>query len=297
MVMQIRLLGTGTPNPSFKRMSSGCLVETREDVLVFDHGAGAFHRLMETGIDVSRISHLFFSHLHYDHCLDYARLVLTRWDQAAGKIPELKVYGPAHLKKMTQLLFGEGGVFDPDLIARTQHEPSVQTYISRGGIPPRRRPAPQVLVLEHGKVINERNWRLEVVTVPHAQPYLECFGFRLDTPEGSFAYSGDAGPSLDFVRLTRGCDVLVHMCHQLSGTQPGPEWARGAAGHLEVAQTARDAGVRNLVLTHIPEQMDVPGMREKVIREVGEVFKGNIFWGEDLMEIPVSDPRPVKHTG
>jgi hypothetical protein len=31
------------------------------------------------------------------------------------------------------------------------------------------------------------------------------------------------------------------------------------------------------VLTHIPEQMDVPGIREKVIREVGEVFKGNVF--------------------
>jgi len=170
--MQIRLLGTGTPNPSFKRMSSGCLVETREDVLVFDHGAGAFHRLLETGIDVTRVSHLFFSHLHFDHCLDYARLVLTRWDQAAGKIPELKVYGPAHLRKMTDLLFGEGGVFDPDLIARTRHEPSVQTYISRGGTPPRQRPAPQVHVFEHGTVIHEQEWRLEVVTVPHAQPYL-----------------------------------------------------------------------------------------------------------------------------
>ncbi len=295
--MRIRLLGTGTPNPSLKRMSSGCLVETGEDVIVFDHGPGAFHRLLETGIDITRVSHLFLSHLHYDHCLDYARLVLTRWDQGAGRVPELKVYGPSYVRKMTELLFGEGGVFDPDLTARTQHEPSVQTYISRGGIPPRHRPAPQVHVLEQGMVILGRDWQIKVVTVPHAQPYLECFGFRLDTPEGSFAYSGDAGPSREFVQLIRGCDVLVHMCHQLSGTQPGPEWARGAAGHLEVAKTARDAGVRNLVLTHIPEQMDVPGIREKVIREVAEVFKGNFFWGEDLMEIPVTDPRPVKHTG
>ena len=51
------------------------------------------------------------------------------------------------------------------------------------------------------------------------------------------------------------------------------------------------------MLTHIPEQMDVPGIREKVIREVGEVFKGNVFWGEDLMEIPVKDPKPMKHKG
>jgi ribonuclease Z len=225
--MRIRLLGTGTPNPSMKRMSSGCLVEIDEDVIVFDHGPGAFHRLLESGIDVRRVSHLFLSHLHYDHCLDYARLVLTRWDQAATRIPELKVYGPAYVKKMTELLFGEGGVFDPDLIARTQHEPSVQTYLSRGGIPPRQRPAPKVQILESGTVIHEHNRRMKAISVPHAQPYLECFGFRLDSPEGSFTYSGDAGPSQDFVQLVRGCDVLVHMCHQLSGTQPGPEWARG----------------------------------------------------------------------
>jgi len=180
---------------------------------------------------------------------------------------------------------------------RTQHEPSVQTYISRGGIPPRQRPVPQVHALDHGMVIPGRNWQMEVVAVPHAQPYLECFGFRLDTAEGSFAYSGDAGPSQGFVRLIRGCDVLVHMCHQLSGTQPGPEWAHGASGHLEAAQTARDAGVRNLVLTHIPEQMDVPGIREKVIREVGEVFKGDVFWGEDLMENTCDRPKTNEAQG
>ena len=87
--MRIILLGTGTPNPSLKRMSSGYLVKTEQNTLLFDHGPGAFHRLMESGIGPVQVTHLFFSHLHYDHCLDYARLVLTRWDQGAGKIPEL----------------------------------------------------------------------------------------------------------------------------------------------------------------------------------------------------------------
>ena len=39
--MRIRLLGTGTPTPSLKRMCSGYVVETGEDVIVFDHGFGA----------------------------------------------------------------------------------------------------------------------------------------------------------------------------------------------------------------------------------------------------------------
>ena len=273
------------------------MVEIGKDVLVFDHGPGAFHRLLEAGMGAANVSHLFFSHLHYDHCLDYIRLVLTRWDQGVGRIPELKAYGPHHLKRMTDLLFGEEGVFDPDLIARTTHEPSVQTYLSRGGVPPRKRPEPAVYVIQDGSIIKEDDWRVRAVSVPHAQPYLECFGFRLDTTEGSFAYSGDAGPSAALARLIKGCDVLVHMCHYLSGTGPGPEWAWGSAGHLEVARIAKEGEVRNLALTHIPAQMDVPGVRERVITEVAEVFNGNIFFGEDLMEIPLADPQPVKHTG
>jgi hypothetical protein len=39
------------------------------------------------------VNHAFFTHLHYDHCMDYARLVLQRWDQGADKIPDLQVYG------------------------------------------------------------------------------------------------------------------------------------------------------------------------------------------------------------
>ena len=48
--MRIRLLGTGTPTPSLRRMCSGYVVEVGEDVIVFDHGFGAHHRLMELGI-------------------------------------------------------------------------------------------------------------------------------------------------------------------------------------------------------------------------------------------------------
>lgn len=295
--MRIILLGTGTPNPSLKRMSSGYLVETEQDILLFDHGPGAFHRLMESGIDPVRITYLFFSHLHYDHCLDYARLVLTRWEQGAGKIPELKVYGPSYVETMTTGLFGEGGVFDPDLTARTQLEPSIQTYISRGGTPPRKRPMPQVEAIQDGYVVEEKKWRVEVIEVPHGQPHLESFGFRLDTPEGSFAYSGDAGYSEAFVRLIQGCDVLVHMCHYISGTEPGPEWVEGSAGHMEAARIAHEGKARNLVISHIPDQMDLPGVRERLISEMSQIFKGNIFWGEDLIEIPVTDPQPLKHTG
>ena len=63
--MRIRLLGTGTPTPSLRRMGSSYLVESGGDVILFDHGSGAYHRLLESGIRPTQVSHLFFSHLHF----------------------------------------------------------------------------------------------------------------------------------------------------------------------------------------------------------------------------------------
>ena len=295
--MKIVLLGTGTPAPSLKRASSSYLVDLGDSVVLFDFGPGAYNRMMEAGYAATDISDLVFSHLHYDHCLDYARLVMTRWDQGAGRIPELNVYGPAHTARMTRLLFAADGVFGPDIEARTTLEPSVQVFESRGGTRPRKRPDPLVRQLATGDVVEGSGWTLNAVSVPHAQPALECLGFRLDAPGGSFAYSGDAGPSSAFARLAEGSDVLVHMTYQISGTAPGPEWTRGAAGHLEAAQVAANAKVRTLVVSHVSNQMDVPGVRERLIKEMAEIFEGNIVWGEDLMRVPVGGLRAERHTG
>ena len=295
--MKIVLLGTGTPAPSLQRASSSYLVDLDGSVVLFDFGPGAYHRMMEAGYAATAVTDLVFSHLHYDHCLDYARLVMTRWDQGAGQIPELNVYGPAHTARMTRLLFAVDGVFGPDIEARTTLEPSVQVYESRGGTRPRKGPDPAVREIASGDIVEGRSWTLKTVSVPHAQPALECLGFRLDAPTGSFAYSGDAGPSGAFARLAAGSDVLVHMTYQISGTAPGTEWTRGAAGHLEAAQVAADARVRTLVVSHVSNQMDVPGVRERLIAEMAEIFEGNIVWGEDLMDVPVDDPQAERHTG
>jgi ribonuclease BN (tRNA processing enzyme) len=288
--MEIVLLGTGTPTPSLKRMSSGYMVRVGADVILFDHGPGAHHRLLEAGVRAVDVGHVFFTHLHYDHCLDYVRLLMTRWDQSPGDVPELKVYGPPHTARMTEQLIGEDGVFGPDLEARIGHQLSLDTFGGRGGVPPRRRPAPEVTEMRSGDVVEGADWRVEAASVVHVQPYLPCYGFRLESDAGTFAYSGDCGPCAGMERLARDADVLVHMCQYVSGSEPSPEYAAGCMGHLELARLAQDAGVRNLVLSHVSEQMDVPGVRERLIREMGAIFEGNLFFGEDLMRIPIGDP-------
>lgn len=94
-------------------MSSGYLVEIDNRKVLFDFGPGAYHRMLEAGIKPIEITDIFFTHLHYDHCLDYIRLLMTRWDQGAGRIEELNVYGPEHTKRMTELIIGSGGMLWP----------------------------------------------------------------------------------------------------------------------------------------------------------------------------------------
>ena len=94
-------------------------------------------------------------------------------------------------------------------------------------------------------------------------------------------------------RLAQDCDVLVHMCHYLSGTSPSKAFAQSVTGHLELAKLAEKARAKTLVITHVTEQMDRPGVRERVVAEMSRAYRGNIVFGEDLMEIPVAGPAPA----
>jgi ribonuclease BN (tRNA processing enzyme) len=287
---KITLLGTGTPAPSLTRQSSGFLFEVGNDVIVMDHGPGAHQRLIETGRRSIDVTHAFFTHLHYDHCMDYGRLVLQRWDQGADKIPDLDVYGPAPIKRMTEQLFGEDGVYGPDITARVSHRSSLDVFEARGGKLPRRRPAPRVREVRPGDVIQGNGWKVTVGEATHVQPYLACLAFRLDAPDGSVCYTGDSGASDAIVELARGCDVLIHMNHYFSGTAPTPAYRAACGNHRDNAQTAKRAGVKTLVLVHLLAQIDQPRLREQIVHEIQREFDGKVVWGEDLMQLSLTGP-------
>jgi ribonuclease Z len=286
--MKITLLGTGTPTPSLKRASSGYLIEAGQDVIVMDHGPGSHHRLLETGTRAVDVTHVLLSHLHYDHCMDYLRLVLQRWDMGADRIPDLVVYGPPGTRRLTEMLVGQEGAFSLDITARIKHQGSIDIFEPRGGKPPRRWPAPEVREVRPGDIIEGRGWTARVGEASHVQPYLECYGYRIESGGASVCYSGDSGGVCrSMIDLARGCDVLIHMCHYYSGTEPTKIYRAVCGNHIDTAKVAKEAGVKTLVLTHMLEQIDQPGMREKIIREMGAIYDGAIIWGEDLMRIPL----------
>jgi len=283
--MKLTLLGTGTPAPSKHRAGSGFVVQIEGETFVFDHGPGAHARMIQAEIPITEVTQLFLTHFHYDHFTDAASLVLRRWDQGAGKIPDLSVYGPQPASHIFQLMFGQGGIFEGDIDARTQNESSVAIYHARGGGGTRTRPRPEVTELENGSTVCGDGWTVRAVETPHTQPQLNSLAYRLDCNEGSLVYSGDTGPCDKLVDLAQGADIMIHMCHCVSGTEYNRAMSCGVAGHKLAAKHAERAKVRTLVLTHLTDQIDTDGTRELVVKELGEIYPGRVIWGEDLKTI------------
>ena len=75
------------------------------------------------------------------------------------------------------------------------------------------------------------------------------------------------------------------MCHYVSGTEYNKAMSWGTAGHKHAAEHAQSAGVGTLVLTHMTRQIDTDGVRERVLKEIGDIYGGRVIVGEDLKTI------------
>jgi ribonuclease BN (tRNA processing enzyme) len=288
MTVELHLLGTGTPTPLAHRAGSGYLLSIDNEKILLDCGPGIVRRLLEKGEELTGIDTLLLTHLHYDHCVDFAYFALTRWDQGAGKVRELAVIGPPGTRTMTDRLLGSAGAFAPDLAARTQHPGSQFIYEARGGVLPRELPSPTVEEVTHGDELDRGEWVMRVAEVVHVQPQLTCLAYRVETQGTSVVFGGDTAPTEALVELARGAHILIHMCHFLNGTVVDPRLTGFCSGHLDAARTATDAGVDTLVLIHLTEQMQGPGIREKIVAEASSLFKGDIVYGEDLLQVPIN---------
>lgn len=248
--------------------------------------------MLEAGKTPRDVTHLFLSHLHYDHIADYPRLVLQRWDSGAGTVGALPIYGPAPLATVHERFFGADGAFEPDIRSRVSHRASLDVFAARGGAGERARPACTLREIAVGDVVEGRDWRVTVGRAQHFEPYLTCLAFCFETAEGSIVYSGDnGGVTEDMIHLARGCDILIHMCHFATGDEPGEAFRAAAGSHLDVAETAAQAGARTLVLTHLTPLMDRPGVLERLVGEMAQVYRGEIIIGRDLLTLSPGTAR------
>lgn len=84
------------------------------------------------------------------------------------------------------------------------------------------------------------------------------------------------------------------MCHMINGVVTDERITSCCSGHLDAARTASEAGVKTLVLVHITEQLEQPGIKERVLHEAAEIFRGQIIFGEDRMDVPLTQITPEK---
>lgn len=277
--MKLTILGSGSPEAYVRRASTGYLIETGNDVILFDCGGGVFDNLVRSGRKPSDVTHLFFSHLHTDHMMDYARLVHAAWDEGA---PPLKVFGPAPIARITEGYFGPNGVLSEDLRARTELVPSQEVWKARGGTLPRPWPAPVVTEIEPGFTFQGDGWSLASCSVPHAQPVLTCMAFSVEADDRKFVYSGDAAICDDLSALTKDADTLLHWCYRLDGEEVHPILEEGSPTPSQIAAMAQDAGVKRLLLTHFRIHMDEESRRADALSRLKQGFAGHSGIVEDL---------------
>ena len=289
--MKITILGCGTPTPVPEAYGSSWVVEASGQKLLFDCGPATTHKLVKAGISPVEIDHLFFTHHHFDHDSDFPAFVLTRWDQNVPRDRVLNVYGPSFTREFVEgVIDEEKGLFRKDWIARVNHPASHVTYTDRGGVLPRGKPMVDVREIGPGDAIEGDSWRVLATHAEHVQPYLDSVAYRIEADGRSAVLTGDTRPCDSITELARGADVLLMMCWESADlmSKTGHELSSGSVG--TVTETAKAAGVKQLVMVHIGARLRGPGMLEKRQAEADAVgFDGAIIWGEELMEVPLPD--------
>ncbi len=195
------------------------------------------------------------------------------------------MYGPTLTETITERILGEDiGAFAHDWKARVNAPGSQRVFVNRGGTLPRKPPSVDVRDIGPGKVHSGRDWEVTAATAEHAQPWLDCLAYRLDSAEGSVVFTGDTRPCDSVVNLAKGADVMLCMCwgdsDVMDATGEGEDSMCGTRGAAEMAQ---EAGVKKLVLVHTGPSLCEHGAMEKGIGDIKKVFDGELVFGEEHM--------------
>ena len=223
--MKLTVVGCSGSFPSAESACSSYLVEADDFRLLIDMGNGALGEL-QRHCGLYDLDAVLLSHLHADHCIDMCSYFVARYYRHDGGPPQsIPVYGPEGTEARLATAYGDlpdekcmSEVFDFRTLASGQID------------------------------IGPFSVRAERVSHP-----VEAYGIRLEHAGRSLTYSGDTGPCGPLLDLADGTDLFLCESSFTYGKEDVPEL------HLngrEAGEYAARAGVRRLVLTHIPPWTD-----------------------------------------
>lgn len=276
-MIEVTLLGTGSPIPDPDRAGPSTLVRAGGQTLLIDCGRGAQMRLAAAGSSAGALSALLLTHLHSDHIADLGDLIITRWittfDPTAAAFPIIGPPGTAAVVEATLKAFSF------DVGYRLAHHPDLTG-------PP---------ALEVHEVTDGVVWERDGVTVVAAptdhRPVAPTIGFRVDAGAASVVLAGDTVPCASLDELARGAGALVHTVirKDLVGAMPLQRARDICDYHSSVEQaadTAARADVGILILTHFVPGIG-PGGYDEWRAMAAAVFPRQIELGDDLHRVEV----------
>ncbi|MFY1931892.1 MBL fold metallo-hydrolase [Achromobacter xylosoxidans] len=306
---------------------SSALVVDGKAYLV-DLGSGAYRQLRRAGIKPGAEQAVFLTHLHTDHIIDLASLLM--YDPSARRRAKasLQIYGPGRRGALPPLAPGLAGdpvihaenpgagtadlvdsmvagmAADLNIRVRSEGVPDVRGFFQAHDIvvpagvvkDPNVDPAPP---MEPFEVWRDERVTVSAILVPHGLVYPN-FAYRFDTASGSVVFSGDTALSPNLVKLARGADILVHEAidpawvDHIVGPKPWDARQQALARQLLEAHTtpqqAGEAATRAGVRKLVLSHL-VPGdAPAEHWLHARETFKGPVVLGQDLMRIPVKQP-------
>lgn len=284
--MKLVVLGTSAGGPPrLHRQGSAWALVIGEDVLLFDCGPSATLQLVRAGIPLERVTRLFFTHHHFDHFIDYPYLAISSW--LRGRRGPLKVYGPAPTARISEQLFGAGGVFDQDLRSRSQGEGAQRIHLSNHGRRLDHLTVDATDIVAPGVVCSGADWTVTAAFTRHTQPFMESVAYRVDQGDRSIVFSGDTGPSDSVRELARGASVLVHECTRPDENLRELHLESHHSGPAAVGRLATAAGVGRLVLVHFSSANDSDAAIAAMAETVRGIYPGEVIAANDLTEVEV----------
>lgn len=273
--MRAVLLGTGSPPPNPRRRGPATLLALGEQRFLVDAGSGVGVQLIQAGVRAYDWPPVFITHHHSDHVIDLGHLLITRW--IVGQNAPFEVYGPAGTRRQMDLLL-DYLAWDIDIRRAHMHD--------------RRPPEVRVTEIEEGRVLETGGVTVSAFVVEH-DPVRPAFGYRFEGGGRSVVVSGDTKPCENLMKWSRGVDVLIHECCEMTKTGwfPGCGWPtleekiRDLQSYhtppAELGRVAAGAQARRLVVSHlmpgsVPEELRAAATRD---------YAGPVVIGEDLLEV------------